>query len=77
VQSKRDQGRSMVMKLKSEPLQQQNKDQALDRKMQMPKVTGWERNVSGKFAGRIADLTEYMDPERFVQPPRGCHYVNI
>lgn len=29
---------------------------------EMPKVTGWELNAAGKRAGRLADLTEYMDP---------------
>jgi len=28
----------------------------------MPRVVGWERNAYGKLAGRLADLTEYMDP---------------
>ncbi|KAK5102644.1 Autophagy protein 7 [Lithohypha guttulata] len=30
----------------------------------MPKVVGWERNAAGKLAGRLADLTEYMDPTK-------------
>ena len=30
----------------------------------MPKVVGWERNSAGKLAGRLADLTEYMDPKK-------------
>lgn len=30
----------------------------------LPKVVGWERNASGKLAGRLADLTEYMDPKK-------------
>lgn len=29
-----------------------------------PKITGWERNPSGKLTGRMVDLTEYMDPKR-------------
>lgn len=31
---------------------------------EMPKVVGWERNLNGKLAGRMADLTEYMDPKK-------------
>ena len=31
----------------------------------MPKVTGWERNNAGKVMSRIANLGEYMDPERY------------
>ncbi|KAI1907189.1 Autophagy protein 7 [Ophidiomyces ophidiicola] len=30
----------------------------------MPKVSGWERNASGKLSGRVVNLTEYMDPQR-------------
>lgn len=30
----------------------------------MPKVTGWERNLSGKVGSKIARLGEYMDPQR-------------
>ena len=30
----------------------------------MPRVVGWERNASGKLAGRMVDLTEYMDPKK-------------
>ncbi|KIW14585.1 E1-like protein-activating enzyme Gsa7p/Apg7p [Exophiala spinifera] len=30
----------------------------------MPKVVGWERNASNKLTGRMADLTEYMDPKK-------------
>lgn len=29
-----------------------------------PKVVGWERNAQGKLSGRLADLTEYMDPKK-------------
>ena len=32
----------------------------------MPKVTGWERNSAGKVMSRIANLGEYMDPQRCV-----------
>ena len=30
----------------------------------MPRVVGWERNNTGKLAGRMVDLTEYMDPKK-------------
>jgi ubiquitin-like modifier-activating enzyme ATG7 len=32
----------------------------------MPKVTGWERNNTGKIMSRIANLGEYMNPQRYV-----------
>ncbi|EEQ86226.2 Autophagy protein 7 [Blastomyces dermatitidis] len=64
VQSKRDQGRSIVIKLRSDAAQPDGKDSQLGSEMPMPKVTGWERNAAGKLTGRITDLTEYMDPRR-------------
>ena len=30
----------------------------------MPKVTGWERNGAGKVVSKVANLGEYMDPQR-------------
>ncbi|RAL07553.1 putative autophagy ubiquitin-activating enzyme ApgG [Aspergillus homomorphus CBS 101889] len=30
----------------------------------MPRVTGWERNPSGRLTGRLVDLTGYMDPQK-------------
>ena len=30
----------------------------------VPRVVGWERNAQGKLAGRMVDLTEYMDPRK-------------
>lgn len=32
---------------------------------EMPKVTGWERNAAGKVTSKIANLGEYMDPQRY------------
>ncbi|KAL8828237.1 MAG: hypothetical protein Q9191_002707 [Dirinaria sp. TL-2023a] len=31
---------------------------------EIPKVTGWERNSAGKVMSKIANLGEYMDPQR-------------
>ncbi|KAJ5992880.1 Ubiquitin-like modifier-activating enzyme atg7 [Penicillium sp. IBT 35674x] len=63
VQSKRDQGRSTVIRLelKATAPDAVKLPQAQG---QMPKITGWERNPAGKLAGRIVSLTEYMDPIR-------------
>lgn len=30
----------------------------------LPKVTGWERNVGGKLQARVVNLADYMDPTR-------------
>ncbi|EEH16308.2 ubiquitin-like modifier-activating enzyme ATG7 [Paracoccidioides brasiliensis Pb03] len=64
VQSKRDQGRSIVIKLRSDAAQTEHEETQLGSESTMPKVTGWERNAAGKLTGRIIDLTEYMDPKR-------------
>ncbi|KAF3401568.1 Ubiquitin-like modifier-activating enzyme atg7 [Penicillium rolfsii] len=66
VQSKRDQGRSMVICLESKPVGEDalSAAKAQQTSPQMPKITGWERNPAGKLAGRIVNLTEYMDPTR-------------
>lgn len=65
IQSKRDQGRSFYfsMALPSDAPTIAAGD-IEGKKRDMPKVVGWERNPSGKVAGRLADLTEYMDPQR-------------
>lgn len=62
VQSKRDQGRSIIMKLALESTPTANIDPIPEDAL--PKVTGWERNPSGKLMGRVVNLTEYMDPHR-------------
>ncbi|KAL4885384.1 hypothetical protein BJY04DRAFT_231873 [Aspergillus karnatakaensis] len=54
--SQRDENRSIVM-----PLQTKTAHATSD---EMPKVTGWERNSTGKLAGRFVDLPEYLDPKR-------------
>ncbi|KAJ5355351.1 Ubiquitin-like modifier-activating enzyme atg7 [Penicillium cataractarum] len=66
VQAKRDQGRSMVIRLESKPVGDDASPTAKSQETtsQMPKITGWERNPAGKLAGRIVNLTEYMDPTR-------------
>lgn len=55
-------GRSIVMTLISQP---QAPATQRDGQIQMPKVTGWERNLAGRLAGRVVNLTEYLDPKRY------------
>ncbi|KAJ5102863.1 Ubiquitin-like modifier-activating enzyme atg7 [Penicillium argentinense] len=59
IHSKRDQGRSMVLRLQSKPGSAKQQFQS-----RLPKITGWERNPAGKLSGRTVSLTEYMDPTR-------------
>ncbi|KAL2866353.1 putative autophagy ubiquitin-activating enzyme ApgG [Aspergillus lucknowensis] len=60
--SQRDRGRNIVMTLgvnaSEQPIELRGTNEV------MPKVTGWERNPAGKLAGRLVDLTEYLDPKR-------------
>jgi ubiquitin-like modifier-activating enzyme ATG7 len=62
VHSKRDQGRSVVLQLESRS--QLETPKSSSSQGPLPKVTGWERNPTGKLSGRIVNLTEYMDPKR-------------
>jgi ubiquitin-like modifier-activating enzyme ATG7 len=63
VQSKRDEARSIILKLESaEP--SSHGDSASPATAKMPKVTGWERNSQGKLASRMTDLSQYMDPRQ-------------
>jgi ubiquitin-like modifier-activating enzyme ATG7 len=64
VQAHRDAARSVVFDLELSRTAKKSKDKSetgTDGEA-MPRVVGWERNAYGKLAGRLADLTEYMDP---------------
>lgn len=67
LQSKRDIGRSLAVTLELDSKAASNL--ASD---EMPKITGWERNSAGKLAGRISDLTAYMDPRRYARSSMLC-----
>ena len=66
TQTRRDEARSIVL-----PLVLEASDACIaptpniSLSDDMPKVTGWERNSAGKVMSRIANLGEYMDPERY------------
>ncbi|KAJ5647542.1 Ubiquitin-like modifier-activating enzyme atg7 [Penicillium lividum] len=64
VHSKRDQGRSVVIQLESKQGLAKDAVKLPETQGQLPKITGWERNPAGKLAGRIVNLTDYMDPVR-------------
>ena len=63
TQSRRDSAQSIILRLKTAETDPSQSADGTDLST-MPKVTGWERNQNGKLAGRMADLTEYMDPRR-------------
>ncbi|KAK3325834.1 ubiquitin-like modifier-activating enzyme atg-7 [Apodospora peruviana] len=57
TQPRRHEARSIILPLAMDPVD----DIVLK---EMPKVTGWERNVNGDLKARVANLAEYMDPTR-------------
>ncbi len=68
VQARRDDAESIILSLElgeSPPISSSIPD-SLSILSDMPKVTGWERNNAGKVMSRIANLGEYMDPQRCV-----------
>lgn len=68
VQSRRDEARSIVLRLQSRDSNQTSDTSTTTEGRleppQMPKVTGWERNREGKLASKFANLAEYLDPHR-------------
>lgn len=67
TQARRDDARTIVLRLETKypnPAAPINIGQ-----LQMPKITGWERNGSGKVTSKVANLGEYMDPQRYEWMP--------
>ena len=73
IQSRRDDARSVVLRLelgqRTPPLTISTEDTLISQSG-LPKVTGWERNSGGKVTSKIANLGEYMDPQRYGTPQR-------
>ncbi|KAL9038263.1 MAG: hypothetical protein Q9214_005352, partial [Letrouitia sp. 1 TL-2023] len=65
TQGRREDARSLILLLEtrdeSADLASKEKDSALS---QMPKVSGWERSSSDKLRSKVANLGEFMDPQR-------------
>ena len=69
---RRDQANSLILNLKSSepvppaagPKDESGQSSLRPRTPKMPKVTGWERNDSGKLSSRMVDLSEYMDERK-------------
>lgn len=68
VQARRDEAKSIILPLVLEAsdasTSSAQNSSLLELSDKMPKVTGWERNSAGKVMSRIANLGEYMDPQR-------------
>ncbi|KAF2877971.1 autophagy-related protein 7 [Massariosphaeria phaeospora] len=64
--TRRDQANSIVMQLESEALAESPTSEVStgSQAPKLPKVTGWERNESGKLTSRVVDLSEYMDERK-------------
>ena len=58
TQARRHEARSIILSVTSDPAD-------FTGSSDMPRVTGWERNISGKVTSKIANLGEYMDPQRY------------
>jgi ubiquitin-like modifier-activating enzyme ATG7 len=70
TQSQRHEARSIIMQLttgsmpRDEQITSESTSPDLVTPQKMPKVTGWERNSTGKVASKIVNLSDYMDPQR-------------
>ena len=67
VHSHRDDAKSIILSLRLvefTPSTAHGADTSAS--LEMPKVTGWERNNAGKVVSRVANLGEYMDPQRYL-----------
>ena len=68
VQSRRDEARSVILRLElgtATSSTTSSAKESLLAQIDLPKVTGWERNTGGKVTSKIANLGEYMDPQRY------------
>ena len=66
TQTRRDEAKSIILPLLLEPSDASTTSTPNTLLSDtIPKVTGWERNSAGKVMSRVANLGEYMDPERY------------
>ena len=65
-QARRDDARSLILRL---TLDQDIKKQVSSNETALahalPKVSGWERSSTGKLSSKIANLGEYLNPQRY------------
>ena len=65
TQARRDEAKSIILPLVLEASDDSTTSAQNSVSDNMPKVTGWERNSTGKVMSRIANLGEHMDPLRY------------
>ena len=70
IQSQRHAARSFIMHLETLSSGENaeggsfGKPDAFTTQSEIPKITGWERNKDAKVVSKVANLGEYMDPQR-------------
>ena len=66
IQARRHEAHSKVLHLELNEISNAGAtdDPSPSTSLAMPKVTGWERNTAGKVISKVANLGEYMDPQR-------------
>ncbi|MCJ1439091.1 Autophagy protein 7 [Xylographa pallens] len=70
VQSQRHEARSFIIHLNTSPagisagIEKLGISRASKPQSKIPKITGWERNKDAKVVSKVANLGEYMDPQR-------------
>ena len=67
TQSRRHEARSVILRIEPDRAQQGDASTSQDRSeesLDFPRVTGWERSLAGKVASKVANLGDYMDPQR-------------
>ena len=65
TQSRRDDARSLILRLEltQDPTSEVTMEKPLP-PLEMPRVSGWERSGSDKLRSKVANLGEYLDPQR-------------
>lgn len=67
IHARRDEAQSIILRLEASDIDTpvSASSGAESTSLDMSKVTGWERNAAGKVTSKIANLGEYMDPQRY------------
>ncbi|KAL8716012.1 MAG: hypothetical protein Q9220_000679 [cf. Caloplaca sp. 1 TL-2023] len=65
IPSRREDARSMILRLELDDLAEVSKvSNVTTCEQALPRVSGWERSDSGKISSKIANLGDYMNPQR-------------
>ena len=62
TQARRDDAKSIIIPIEVAP--HTTSDTSASDISDMPRITGWERNGAGKVMSKVANLGEFMDPNR-------------